>query len=74
MVPGVVVAVPLPQRRVPAVGRVMAAQSVSGVVGHRVQVIHSALCRERQTGVSHQSPAESGERSPPATVCFLSLG
>lgn len=55
MVPGVVVAVPLPQRRVPAVGRVMAAQSVPGVVGHGVQVIHGALCRERQTGVSHRA-------------------
>lgn len=41
--PGVVVAVPLPQPRVPAVGRVMASQSVPRVVGYCIQVIHSTL-------------------------------
>lgn len=41
--PGVVVAVPLPQRRVPAIGCVMASQSVPRVVGHGVEVIHGAL-------------------------------
>lgn len=48
LIPGVVVAVPLPQRWVLAVSCVMASQRISRVVGYCVQVIHSTLCRERQ--------------------------
>lgn len=48
LIPGVVVAVPLPQPRVPAVSCVMASQSVPRVVGHCIQVVHRTLCREKQ--------------------------
>lgn len=69
-VPGVVVAVPLPQRRVPAVGSVVAPQSVSRVVGYCIQVIHSTLCMDRQTlRVNTSSPYSSN----PADLSLLQV-
>lgn len=51
-IPGVIVAVPLPQHWVPAVSCVMASQCISSVVRHGVQVIHSPLCKERRRSQS----------------------
>lgn len=51
-IPGIVVEVPLPQRRVPAKGRVMTSQRVPWVVGHCVEIIHYTLCRRGQNDIS----------------------
>lgn len=48
LIPGVVVAVPLPQRWVFAVSCVMASQCVSRVVGYCIQIVHNTLCGQRQ--------------------------
>lgn len=58
LIPGVIVAVPLSQSWVFAVGCVMASQSVSTVVGHCIEVIHRALCREETTQLSVNTPAK----------------
>lgn len=48
LIPGVIVAVPLPQRWVFAVSCVMASQCISRVVGYCIQVVHNTLCTQRQ--------------------------
>lgn len=69
LIPGVIVAVPLPQCRVPAVRGVMASQGVPSVVGYRIQVIHRMLCME--TKPKHQSTLETFSQRPPSARQIL---
>lgn len=64
-IPGVVVAVPLAERGVPAVRRVMAPQGVSTMVGHCVQVVRDAVWRTRKD-TSGQRPPVPIRRLPVA--------
>lgn len=67
LIPGVIVAVPLPQRRVPAARCVMASQGVPGVVGHGVQVVDGTLCTNRR----QRSFNDPSSFPNPDSLCFL---
>lgn len=56
VIPGVVVAVPLAERGMPAVRRIMASHGVSTMVGHCVQVVRDALWRTRKDTSDQRPP------------------